>query len=210
MASNTPDSFQCGPFEVTRSPDVRQFVEKLNRLREAVDAYRIQPGVGYTLNRSPGGTVLSIRQDGGSAAATYEHPFKLSVRKKDNQYQFFALQGTVGNNQKKVDNIEKWVDFNPNQPSARIFLEATITDLAIDKLTLKTQASDAELARTEIKAGKQSVARISIGLYVPTQADKKDYRIIQNVTTNIMTPLFCYSGYPALSLTQEFLNAYYS
>jgi len=25
-----------------------------------------------------------------------------------------------------------------------------------------------------------------------------------------MTPLFCFNGYPALALTQEFINAYYT
>jgi hypothetical protein len=42
VPNEKPDSFQCGPFEVARNPDVRQFVEKLNRLREAVDACRVQ------------------------------------------------------------------------------------------------------------------------------------------------------------------------
>lgn len=208
MANEKPDSFQCGPFEVARNPDVRSFVEKLNRLREAVDQCRVQDGVGYTVIRSSGGTTLSIRPAVGGAAAPFDHPFKLSVKKTQDEYQFFAMQGTVGNNQVKVDNMEKWVTF---KAPARIYLEAAINDdLTITGLTLKSQEADKELARTEIQDGKQSVARISIGLYVPTQADKKDYRIIQNVTTNIMTPLFCYSGYPALALTQEFLNAYYT
>jgi hypothetical protein len=210
MASEKPDSFQCGPFEVSRNPDVRQFVDKLNKLREAVDQCRIQPGVGYTVNRSSGGTTLGIRSGSGGVSIALQHPFKVQVRKINNKYQFFVAQGLVGNNEKKVENIDKWVDFDANQPSARIFLEATITDLTIDKLTLKTQAANAELARTVVEDGKQKLARISIGLYVPTEPTKTDYRVIQNVTTDIMTPLFCYSGYPALAMTQEFVNAYYN
>jgi hypothetical protein len=207
VASNKPDSFQCGPFEVARNPDVRSFVEKLNCLREAVDACRIQPGLGYTVNRSTNGTVLSIRQDGGSAAATYEHPFKLSVRKKDKQYQFYALNGTVGNRNVKPDNIEKWVAF---KAPARIYLEAKISDLAITDITIKTQDNDSTLERTVVNGGKQTYARISLGSYIPATEGQKDYHIIQNVTTNILSPLFCYSGYPALALTQEFINAYYA
>jgi len=210
MPSEKPDSFQVGAFEVARNPDVRGFVEKLNRLREAVDQCRIQPGVGYTVNRSTNGTVLSIRAGDGGVIAPYEHPFKLQVRTKDGQYQFFVTQGSVGNNEKKVENIEQWVNFDPNQPEARIYLEAELKDLQIQSLKLKNQAANAELARTVIEQGTQRLARISIGLYVPTEPGKTNYRVIQNVTTNIMTPLFCYSGYPAISLTQEFINAYYT
>lgn len=210
MPNEKPDSFQVGSFEVARNPDVRQFVEKLNRLREAVDICRLQDGVGYTVSRSTNGTTLAIKASGGRIAAPYEHPFKLQVRQKDDRYQFFVSQGTVGNNDTKTDNIETWVDFEPNQPSARVFLEAEIKELQIQRLKLKTQPASDELKRTEIDGGRQTKARISIGIYVPTEPGKKDYRVVQNVTTNIMTPLFCFSGYPALSLTQEFINAYYT
>lgn len=206
MANEKPDSFQCGPFEVSRNPDVRVFVDKLNRLREAVDQCRVQDGVGYTVTRSSGGTTLSIRPSAGGTSAPLEHPFKLSVKKKDDEHQFFCLQGLVGFNQTKVDNIETWVKF---KAPARIYMEATIDDdLTISALTLKSQKDDEEMARTEISGGRQTTARISIGLYVPTEPGKTDYRIIQNVTTDIMTPMFCYNGYPALAMTQEFLNAY--
>lgn len=80
MPSEKPDSFQCGPFEVARNPDVRTFVEKLNRLREAVDSCRLQPGVGYTLTRSPGGTTLSIKAGGGGGTAQEEpYPWKVTM-----------------------------------------------------------------------------------------------------------------------------------
>lgn len=80
MPNEKPDSFQCGPFEVARNPDVRSFVEKLNRLREAVDACRVQPGVGYTVSRSSGGTTLSIKASaGGVAAPSDPHPFQVTT-----------------------------------------------------------------------------------------------------------------------------------
>lgn len=208
MASDKPDSFQCGPFEVARNPNVSQFVEKLNRLREAVDQCRLQPGVGYTLNRSSGGTSLTIKNNAGGVSAPLEHPFKLKIRQKQNTtFELWCNPGLVGDGKVKTDNTEKWVTF---QNSARIYLEASISDLSIQTLTIKTQDPNKEFKRTEISGGKQSYARISLGLYVPEYEGSKTYKIIQNVTTDIMTPLFCFSGYPALALTQEFVNAYYA
>jgi len=208
MASDKPDSFQCGPFEVARNPDVRQFVDKLNKLREAVDQSRIQPGVGYDVQRSTSGTTLSIRASAGGVSSPIEHPFKLKVRKKQGfTYEFWANEGLVGDNKVKTDNTKKWVTF---QNAARIYLEASISDLSIQALTIKTQDSSKEFLRTEVTGGKQSFSRISLGLYVPEYDGSNNYKIIQNVTTDIMTPLFCYSGYPALALTQEYVNAYYA
>lgn len=91
MPSEKPDSFQCGAFEVARNPDVRSFVEKLNRLREAVDQNRLQPGVGYTVSRAPGGTVLSIKPGGGSAEAPVRHPWKVELGSDSSGY-FFRVE----------------------------------------------------------------------------------------------------------------------
>jgi hypothetical protein len=89
VPNEKPDSFQCGTFEVSRNPDVRQFVEKLNRLREAVDACRVQPGVGYTVNRSSGGTVLSIKAGGaGSPVPPDPYPFQVEWFKEDDEFCF--------------------------------------------------------------------------------------------------------------------------
>lgn len=204
MPNEKPDSFQCGPFEVARNPDVRAFVEKLNRLREAVDQCRLQDGVGYTVSRSSGGTTLSIKTGGGGSAVLEEHPFTLKTRKKDGKDQFFVTQGMVGSNSVLVSNQETWVEF---QAPANIYLEAEISDMQISKLTLMSQKPDAELKRVEIADGKQKYARISIGLYVPTQADKKDFRVVQNVRTHLAAPLICYQGYPALFLVRESLSS---
>jgi len=205
MPSEKPDSYQCGPFSVARNPDVTQFVEKLNRLREMVDSCRIQPGKGYTFNRSSAGTTLSIHSGKGLQLDT-EYSFKLEVRKKDSGYEFKVGPGTVQNNEIAPDNIDTWVEF-ANAP-ARIYLEAEITELEITSLTFLAQDSDAELLRTEISSGEQTFARITIGLYVPTTSGETDYRVIQNVRTDIMTPLFAFNGYPALQLTQEVVNEY--
>ena len=201
MASDKPDSFQCGPFEVASNPNVSQFVEKLNRLREAVDACRIQPGVGYNVSRSSGGTTLTIKSESVSSPAVEDHPFKLQVRKKEDAYEFKVGPGTVLFNTKQPDNINAWVGFD--SAPARIYLEAEISDLNITALTLKYKNSDEEFMRTEISSGEQTFARITIGLYVPTSTGGTDYRIIQNVRTEILAPLFSFNGYPAIELTQE-------
>jgi hypothetical protein len=200
MASDKPDSFQCGPFEVARNPDVRQLVDKLNKLREAVDQSRIQPGVGYDVQRSTSGTTLSIRADRGGGIEIEEHPFMLKVRKKDKQNQFFVTQGAVGNNDVRISNQEKWVDFDT---PANIYLEAEVKDMKITKLTIKSKKPDEEMKRVEIASGEQKYSRISIGLYAPTEPTKKDFRVVQNVRTNIPAALICSEGYPAVLLTQE-------
>jgi len=207
MPSELPDSFGCGPFVTTRNPDVSLFVDKLNKMREAVDSCRLQSGVGYDVQRSAGGTTLTIRSKQASAAP-FEHPFKLKVRAKDKTtYEYWANQGVVGDGKIKTSNIEQWVEF---KDPVRIYLEATLEDLAITNLKIKTQNPDDILYRTVIEDGKQTFSRITLGLYVHESKDSKNYKLIQNVTTDIMTPLFCYSGYPALAMTQEYVNAYYT
>jgi hypothetical protein len=197
MASDKPDSFQCGPFEVARNPNVSQFVEKLNRLREAVDQCRIQPGVGYTITRSSGGTSLSIQSSSGSSAAEDLHPFKIKVRKKDDKYQFFVIQGSVGNNAAIVTNQEKWVDF---EAPSRIYLEATINDLVNTSCLLKSIAPGEKLEPVSIEGGKQTKSRITIGLFVDSNGGK-NYQVVQNIRANISLKLVCSDGYPALLMS---------
>jgi hypothetical protein len=197
MASDKSDSFQCGPFEVASNPSVTQFADKLNRLREALDQCRIQPGVGYTLARSSGGTSLTIKTGSGSTAAEDLYPFKIKIRKKDTKYQFFVIQGTIASNEKVVTNQEEWVDF---EAPARIYLEATITDGAISTATLKTQPPGQVLELVTISAGAQTQAKITIGQYLDPEG-AKNFQIIQNVRSNISTRLVCSDGYPALLMS---------
>ena len=202
MASEKPDSFQCGVFEVARNPNVSQFVEKLNRLREAIDQCRIQPGVGYKLTRSSGGTSLTISPGSGSPVAEDLYPFKIKTRQKDKKYQFFVVQGSVGNNETLVSNQQKWVDF---EAPARIYLEATVSDLKITSCLLKAIAPDQPLELVSIAGGKQTKSRVTIGLYVdPSNA--KNFQIVQNVRTNILPVTICSDGYPAIFLRQELIT----
>lgn len=205
MPSEKPDSFQCGPFSVAKNPDIVQFVEKLNRLREMVDSCRIQPGIGYTFTRSSGGTTLSIKT-GSGASSVADHSFKLDVRTTTTAYEFKVGPGTVQNNAIQPSNINTWVGFTA--VPARVYLEAEISDLEVSSMMFKAQGAGSSLARTVVTAGEQTHARITIGLYAATTSGGTDYRVVQNVRTDIMTPLFAYNGYPALQLTQEVVNEY--
>jgi len=199
MASEKSDSFQCGAFEVASNPNVTQFVDKLNKLREAIDQCRIQPGVGYTLTRSSGGTSLTIKTGSGSSSPEDLYPFKIKIRQKDKKYQFFVIQGSVGNNDTLVSNQEKWVDF---EAPARIYLEATVSDLKITSCLLKAIAPDQTLELVTISGGKQIQSRITIGLFIdPSNA--KNFQIVQNVRTNLLPVTICSDGYPAIFLRQE-------
>jgi hypothetical protein len=197
MASDRPDSFQCGSFEVAQNPNVTQFVEKLNRLREAVDQCRIQPGVGYTLTRSGGGTSLTIKTGSGALGADL-YPFKIKIRQKDKKYQFYISSGYVGSNLVIVKNQESWVKF---EPPSTIYLEAKIVDLKITELEFKTKKYSEALEPVEINE-KQTASRIIIGFYHDPDGEK-NYQLIQNVKTNILVKLKCSDGYPALIMTQE-------
>jgi hypothetical protein len=198
MASDKPDSFQCGQFEVAKNPNVSQFVEKLNRLREAVDQCRIQPGVGYTINRSPGGTSLSIKNSSETTATINKRPFSLSIRKKDKNYEFYVTTGIL-NNGTKIDNLEKWVSFNSTPPTI-IYLEAKLSDLGIISATIKSKSQDEVFKTIEISGGKQEYARIAIGFYA---GSGETFSIVQNVMTNISLTNLCFDGFPAVNLAQE-------
>lgn len=199
MAGEKPDSFQCGAFEVSRNPNVLQFVEKLNRLREAIDQCRLQPGVGYTLNRSSGGTTLSIKTSSGVAEPAVKRPFALSVRKKDKKYEFYVTTGSL-NNSVKIDNLEKWVKIDSAVPAV-IYLEVKINNLEAGSATIKSKRQDDLLKTIEMSSGKQTYARMAIGFYA--SSDNKSFYVVQNVVTNIKLTNVCYDGYPALALSPE-------
>jgi hypothetical protein len=200
MANDKPDSFQCGPFVRVSNPDAGVFAEKLNKLREAVDQCRIQPGVGYTLTRSSGGTSLTIKTGSGSTAAEDLYPFKIKVRKKDTKYQFFVTLGFVGDNSIIASNIEKWVDFTP---PATIYLEAKIADLKVTALEFKAQQYLYILEPVTIFET-QIASRIAIGVYY-NPLGNENYTLIQQVKTNLALKLVCSDGYPVLLMTQVLL-----
>lgn len=94
MAFTQPDSFQIGPFEVRRNPSPQELAEKLNRLREAVEQIRIQPGPGYLVNRGRGGTTLQILSRGGMAS-TDICPFDVTLQADGANYKIKVEPGTV-------------------------------------------------------------------------------------------------------------------
>jgi hypothetical protein len=199
MAGEKPDSFQCGAFEVSKNPNVLQFVEKLNRLREAIDQCRLQPGVGYTLNRSSGGTTLSIKTSSGIAEPAVKRPFALSIRKKDKKYEFYVTTGSV-NIPVKIENLEKWVKIDSSVPAV-IYLEVQINSLVVESATIKSNAQNYLIKTIEMGGGKQTFARMVIGFYV--SGGNNSFYVVQNVVTNIKLTNVCYDGYPALALSPE-------
>jgi hypothetical protein len=95
MAFDQPDSFQIGPFEVRQNPSPRELAEKLNKLREAVEQVRIQPGPGYTVNRTRGGTTIQILSRPGGSGAAETCPFDVSLQVSGSNYKIKVEPGTL-------------------------------------------------------------------------------------------------------------------
>lgn len=95
MAFDQPDSFQIGPFEVRRNPSPQELAEKLNRLREAVEQCRLQPGPGYTVSRTRGGTTLQILARPGAAPAANACPFGVTLTTASSGYTATVAPGTI-------------------------------------------------------------------------------------------------------------------
>lgn len=95
MAFDQPDSFNIGPFEVRRNPSPQELAEKLNRLREAVEQCRLQPGPGYTVSRTRGGTTLQILARPGGSAAANICPFDVTLTATTSGYKISVAPGTV-------------------------------------------------------------------------------------------------------------------
>jgi len=95
MAFTQPDSFQIGPFEVRKNPSPQELAEKLNRLREAVDQLRLQPGPGYLVNRTRGGTTLQILSRPAVPTASETCPFDASLQADGANYKITVQPGTL-------------------------------------------------------------------------------------------------------------------
>lgn len=118
MASTEADSFQIGAFTVAKNASARELADKLNRLREAVDQCRLQPGVGYTLNRSPGGTTLCIKAGGaGGAAVPDPHPWQVFVVTENRRRYFRVTTGSVLDGV-SVENLGGLVAIEDNTPGS--------------------------------------------------------------------------------------------
>jgi hypothetical protein len=203
VPNEKPDSFQCGPFEVARNPDVRSFVEKLNRLREAVDQCRVQPGVGYTVNRSSGGTVLAIKAGAGGSAPEERHPFKISVSQKEGGYVYTVADPLYIT--APIGNVAEEVPFTP--PS--LFVIEVDVDENLQPSNGKLAALPYEqpsLATIVVAdSGQQTKARIVLGAMVESG---ESFVVRQYVKFAVGSQVANNDGYPALLLTELVLNPF--
>jgi hypothetical protein len=201
MPNEKPDSFQCGPFEVARNPDVRGFVDKLNRLREAVDQCRIQPGVGYTVNRSTNGTVLSIKPGGAGAVPPEEdYPYKVTITKKENRF-FFKIttpegpfigsgQGAAGD--AAIANAGQELPFTPD---GYFYLEASVADdLTLSNYTYT--ASTTLLPGYEITGDRQTKSRVLLATYLVNPGGSTGSFLLPYIKQGLVTVLLPADGYP--------------
>jgi len=195
MASEKPDSFQCGPFEVAANPSVTQFVDKLNKLREAVDQCRIQPGVGYTFTRSSGGTSLTIKNVSSRTAAETKHPFQVIVKKDTQGHSFYVNSGLAANI--TPNNVNTWISIHP---PAKIYIEATFNEAATEfrSVTILSKSDEDDFSNVEISDGRQTKARVVIARFLATETSKKDYYVLQSVNTDLVAVLVNYYGYAAV------------
>ncbi|NDD54360.1 hypothetical protein EBZ39_10870 [bacterium] len=197
MPSDSADSFGVGAFEVARNPDVRQLVDKLNRLREAVDTCRLQPGVGYTVNRSTNGTVLSIDAMGGSSfPPTGSFPFQIKIRTKDGQKQFWVRYGTYLTSHEDdsgyppIAGLETWMQY---EPPANFVLTAKITsNFTISSVSVTAEPREALFQAYKFSGGMQTESREIIG-----GVDKSN-ALFQSIKTDRYLSVQAFMGYPVI------------
>lgn len=188
MPNEKPDSFQIGTFEVARNPDVRQFVEKLNRLREAVDQCRLQDGVGYTVSRSTNGTTLSIKTGtSGGATGEIDHPFKVTTRTLNGQKQIRVLKESFltwpDGGVKEIADLDKWIQAKNGDT---VFLET--------RFSAGYQFTSAKILVTaqNLASFEDGAARIRVGSLTQSGA------LVQNVRFHVQAVNACRNGSPAI------------
>lgn len=199
MASDKPDSFGVGAFEVVPKADVRTFVEKLNRLREAVDQCRLQPGAGYDVQRSTNGTTLSIRPQAGGAVPAETYPWKVSLsfdgERKSYYYTVEPLSYLFNYNEIEVSNLTE-----------KIYLETEKIE-EVYHAVLQVDL-DGSLGETFIKLT-QYKKKDYPGLILPkagpqTQSNTilasfgKGGRVVQAVRGNLTNIIVNHAGRPAI------------
>jgi hypothetical protein len=196
MASDKPDSFQCGPFEVASNPSVTQFVDKLNRMREAVDQCRIQPGVGYEIQRSTGGTTLTIKKGGGGATSQAIYPFKIYARIKEKKVQAKIQKESEFYSPSKtsITGLDEWTDIGIKD-ICQIYLTAQISDHAITSAKIDFSGDSSSLIDPADGQSAQTATRIPLGSVT------KKGEITQSVKTHLRTNLGCLNGFAYLLIT---------
>lgn len=203
MASEKPDAFQVGAFQVAKNPDVRTFVEKLNRLREAVDQCRLQDGVGYTVSRSSGGTTLTIRGGrGGGAAPEAGHPWKVS-------FEFDTQSKSYGFRTEEESRLEAY--YTSTAPAVRgigQFVSISTQPLQETWFAVLTLRYDENLQITQAFLEGTAKSRFQ-GVIFPATGQqssshtilakiKKDGTVIQGVRGDLYTALVNRQGHPCL------------
>lgn len=129
------------------------------------------------------------------------HPFRVFLRKKGaGGYEYKVRLGYIDGT--KVDGTGE-NDWKPCSIGNPLIAEAEISsEMAITSARI-TSAAATEPFRAQISGGVQTKARIIIAQF---ETENNSVTVNQNVTTNLMAPLYCYQGYAAKILVQEFAN----
>lgn len=193
MASTEADSFQIGAFTVAKNASARELADKLNRLREAVDQCRLQPGVGYTLNRGPGGTTLSIHAGGGGGAVLPDpYPFRVELR-SDSSGLYFYVEPQSYLDGELLQNAGSLIPLGVK----------TITEVWLCVLQLPVNGFQPGVARLQAYKesdfpgavvpanGRQTQANLILASLSP------NLQLVQNVRKNLTTLLANNGGFPA-------------
>ncbi|NBQ64098.1 MAG: hypothetical protein EBS49_00940 [Verrucomicrobia bacterium] len=152
MASDQSDSFQIGAFQVRENPSNLTLADKLNRIREAIDQVRLQPGPGYTLSRTRGGTTIQILSRQGSSALSESCPFDVSVEASGSSYKIKVLPGTLNGlmavNYADCLSYESTTLSVATSGSTNVVLDVTTDGKQVTSFTLATQATVTAMSPT--------------------------------------------------------------
>jgi hypothetical protein len=193
MASDQPDSFQVGSFEVRKNPSPQELADKLNRLREAVDRVRLQDGIGYTVNRSSGGTSLNIKTGNQNATIQSPHPFQIYTRYVDDTWQAKVYPQSLIYNPTQyngtINGLNTWTDLDGLTDVRDIYLKTSISNHAIVSAGIDFSGQHTSLVDPDDGSGAQTAARIPLGSVTSVG------QITQSVRSHVRTNLACMNGF---------------
>lgn len=201
MAFEQSDSFKCGPFVVLKNPNIVQFVEKLNQIRQAIDQCRIMPGIGYTVTRSTGGTTLSIKTPTGATQAAERHPFKIYLEKRKTpesslpEYMIKIEKNSFVYESKLFsDQLDIWLKLGSQKyDPLPIFLEATIKNMEITEWKIDTSGQKTTIFDPADGSSEQTAARIPLGYIVNRTTGES--QIVQNIRSTLRIIDICVGGF---------------
>lgn len=209
MAFEQSDSFKCGPFVVSKNPNIGQFVEKLNQLRQAIDQCRVMPGIGYTVTRSTGGTTLSIKTPTGATQAAERHPFKIYLEKRKTpesslpEYMIKIEKNSFVYDSKasSIDKLDKWINLGSQKyDPLPIFLEATIKSMEITEWKIDTSGEKTAIFDPADGSSEQTAARIPLGYIVNRTTGES--KVVQNIRSTLRIVDICVGGFAYKYLQQ--------